>query len=289
MKAMILAAGLGTRLRPLTNDRPKALVTVAGRTLLEIVLTRLRSFGVREVIVNAHHFADQILDYLEARKSFGMSIQVSREELLLDTGGGLKKAAWFFLERNIDSARPIGTPFLVHNVDVLSTIDLAAMVRFSAKHNALATIAVQDRETSRYLLFDAHCRLCGPRGGSLPKAEALKAIETGTGVIEADPKGAAPAETCPVETGLAHPPRPIQTRQIEPLAFCGIHVISPRIFPVLQEEGAFSIVDAYLRLAAQGEKILGFRADGAYWRDLGRPENLLAATRDLESGTYQGS
>ena len=112
MKAMILAAGLGTRLRPLTDDRPKALVTVAGRTLLEMTLSRLRSFGVREVIVNAHHFAEQIVDYLEANHNFGMRIEVSREEVLLDTGGGLKKAAWFFLEAGaIRHAEPIDAPF----------------------------------------------------------------------------------------------------------------------------------------------------------------------------------
>src|SRR5208282_810592 len=150
MKAMIFAAGLGTRLRPLTNDRPKALVTVAGRTLLEITLSRLRSFGVREVIVNAHHFADQIVDYLQANHNYGMRIEISREEVLLDTGGGLKKAAWFFLEAGASS----DAPFLVHNVDVLSNIDLAGMMRFHAEHNALATLAVQGRETSRYLLFD---------------------------------------------------------------------------------------------------------------------------------------
>ena len=260
MKAMILAAGLGTRLRPLTNDHPKALVTIAGRTLLEIALTRLRSFGVREVIVNAHHFADQIVEYLEAKRNFGIRIEVSREDALLDTGGGLKKAAWFFLEPGADSSQPL----LVHNVDVLSSIDLAAMIRFHAEHNALATIAVQDREASRYLLFDEQGELCGPRDGSLPKAEALKAIET--------------------ETGLNRPAHRGQPRQIQPLAFCGIHVISPRIFSMLHEAGAFSIINAYLRLAADGEKILGFRADGASWRDLGRPENLIAAERDLENG-----
>ena len=97
MKAMILAAGLGTRLRPLTDDRPKALVEVAGRTLLEITLTRLSSFGIRDVIINVHHFADKIVDYLHVHKNFGMHIEVSREDVLLDTGGGLKKAAWFFL------------------------------------------------------------------------------------------------------------------------------------------------------------------------------------------------
>jgi len=96
MKAMVLAAGLGTRLRPLTDDRPKALVEVAGRTLLEIALTRLKSFGVTEAIINVHHFANMVIDYLKANNNFGMRIELSREEILLDTGGGLKKAAWFF-------------------------------------------------------------------------------------------------------------------------------------------------------------------------------------------------
>ena len=118
MKAMILAAGLGTRLRPLTDDRPKALVEIAGRTLLEITLSRLRGFGVREVIINVHHRAEMIVEYLKKNANFGMGIEISREEILLDTGGGLKKAAYFFLE---DSAEK---PFIVHNVDVISTIDL---------------------------------------------------------------------------------------------------------------------------------------------------------------------
>src|ERR1700677_939044 len=124
MKAIVLAAGLGTRLRPLTDDGPKALVTVAGRTMLEITVSRLRSFGINEVIVNVHHFANSIIDYLETNGNFGMRIEISREEVLLDTGGGLKQAAWFFLE---DGKRK-DEPFLVHNVDVLSTIDLARMV-----------------------------------------------------------------------------------------------------------------------------------------------------------------
>src|ERR1700674_5408097 len=150
MKAMILAAGLGTRLRPLTDDRPKALVEIAGRTLLEITLSRLRSFGVTEVIVNVHHFAEMILDYLKTHDNFGMRIEVSREEVLLDTGGGLKKAAWFFLE---DSTR-LDEPFLLHNVDVISTIDLRQMTQFHSENTALATLAVQNRETSRYLFFN---------------------------------------------------------------------------------------------------------------------------------------
>src|SRR5208282_885825 len=161
MKAMILAAGLGTRLRPLTDNRPKALVEVAGYTLLEITLRRLREFGVRKVIVNVHHFADMVVEYLKKNDNFGMRIEISREEVLLDTGGGLKKAAWFFQEDSSDS----GEPFVVHNVDVLSTIDLDCMVKFHRRHQALATLAVQERETSRHLMFDEQNQLCGRRSG----------------------------------------------------------------------------------------------------------------------------
>jgi NDP-sugar pyrophosphorylase family protein len=138
MKAMILAAGLGTRLRPLTDERPKALVEVAGRTLLEITLRRLRQFGVREVIVNVHHFADMVVDYLKENDDFGMRIEISREEVLLDTGGGLKKAEWFLRD---DSG---GEPFLLHNVDVISNIDLHRMLLFHRENHALATLAVQE-------------------------------------------------------------------------------------------------------------------------------------------------
>jgi len=234
MKAMILAAGLGTRLRPLTNDRPKALVEVGGRTLLEITLSRLRTFEVREVIINVHHFADMIVDYLKANDNFGMRIEISREEVLLDTGGGLKKAAHFF----VDSS-PSDEPFILHNVDVISTIDLARVVQFHAERRALATLAVQERETSRYLLFDQQLQLCGRLAGRDQAPEMVRAAE------------------------------PTQA-----LAFSGIHVISPRIFKVLTEEGAFSIITSYLRLAGQGESMVAFRADEYYWRDLGRPENV---------------
>jgi len=238
VKAMVLAAGLGTRLRPLTNDRPKALVEVAGRTLLEITLARLKEFGVREVIVNTHHFAEMIPEYLEAHDKFGMRIEISHEEQLLDTGGGLKKAAWFFLENGPDAAEP----FLLHNVDVISTIDLGRMVRFHAEHKALATLAVQERKTSRPLLFDEAGRL-RRRGGRIDSAGPEEAMRA--------------------------------------LAFSGVHAISPAIFSKLNERGAFSIVDAYLRLSTQGEKILAFRADEFEWRDLGRPENVMKAAREL--------
>jgi NDP-sugar pyrophosphorylase family protein len=245
MKAMILAAGLGTRLRPLTNERPKALVEVRGRTLLEITLARLRVFGIQEVIVNVHHFAEMVVDYLQANDNFGMRIEISREDELLDTGGGLKKAAWFFLE---DSSGDV-KPFVLHNVDVISTIDLARMVQSHNERQALATLAVQERETSRYLLFDEQLRLCGRRAGREGESEVVRACA-----------------------------------RMEALAFSGVHIISPRIFSLMTEEGAFSIIPTHLRLAAQGENILGFRADKYYWRDLGRTENVMRAEQDVASG-----
>ena len=247
MKAMILAAGLGTRLRPLTNDRPKALVQVGGRTLLEITLSRLREFGVRQVIVNVHHFAGMVVDYLQANNNFGMYVEVSREEVLLDTGGGLKKAAGFLQDSGGHSKK--SAPFILHNVDVISTIDLGRMMQLHSDNQALATLAVQDRETSRYLLFDERRQLCGRRAGRDQASEMVR------------------------------PAQPVQA-----WAFSGIHVISPRIFAMMTEEGAFPIIDSYLRLAAQGERIVAFRADKCYWRDLGRPENVVQAEQDLKNG-----
>src|SRR5271166_4620140 len=150
MKAMILAAGLGTRLGPLTGSRPKALVEIDGRTLLEITLARLRGSGITDVIINAHHFAGMIVDYLRSNHNFGMNLEISLEDVLLDTGGGLKQAAHFFVERSLDPDEP----FVLHNVDVISTIDLGRMVQLHTEQRALATLAVQDRKSSRYLLFE---------------------------------------------------------------------------------------------------------------------------------------
>jgi mannose-1-phosphate guanylyltransferase len=263
MKAMVLAAGLGTRLRPLTDNRPKALVEISGRTLLEITLSRLRSFRVREVIINVHHFADIILDYLKAHDNFGMRIEVSREEILLDTGGGLKKAAWFFLEDSSGGDEP----FILHNVDVISNIDLRRMVQFHAEKHALATMAVQDRETSRYLLFNDHLQLCGRRSGRDGKSQLVSPA-----VAQA---------FRPEESAFSDSPAG-RSAPLQALAFSGIHVISPRLLPMLTEEGVFSIIPSYLRLAAQGEHILAFRADDYYWRDLGTPDNLMQAAQDLK-------
>jgi NDP-sugar pyrophosphorylase family protein len=158
----------------------------------------------------------------------------------------LKKAAWFFLEdsNNLDE------PFILHNVDVISTIDLERMVQFHKEHDALATLAVQQRETSRYLLFDEQLRLCGRLSGHDQQAEFVRSS---------------------------------QELQVQALAFSGIHVISPRLLSMMTEEGAFSIITSYLRLGEQGKKILGFRDDEYYWRDLGRPENVARAEEDFKN------
>jgi NDP-sugar pyrophosphorylase family protein len=236
---MILAAGLGTRLRPLTDDRPKALVEVAGHTLLEIALRRLISFEIREVIVNVHHFADMVVDFLKKNDNFGIQVEVSHEDTLLDTGGGLKKAAWFLQGEQ---------PFILHNVDVLSMIDFERMVHFHNDNQALCTLAVQSRKSSRNLLFDDAGRLCGRRLGDSPD-EVVRAST------------------------------PLHAR-----AFSGVHIISPRLLPMIAEEGAFSIITSYLQLAGAGENIVAFQADEYYWRDLGNPENLAQAARDVELG-----
>jgi len=246
MKAMIFAAGLGTRLRPLTDDRPKALVEVAGRTMLELTLARLRAFGIVEAVVNTHHYGDRIAEYLHGHSNFGMSITLSHEPMLLDTGGGLKNAAWYFLDSEADR----DADFVVHNVDILSTIDMAQMIRQHTSTNALATLGVQRRASSRQLLFDSGGQLCGRQTGS--------------------------------ETQLVR-----QAADTQAQAFSGIHVVSTRIFEKLTEQGAFPIIDAYLRLAGEGEGILAFQAGDAYWRDLGRPESIQQAAGDIASGRYK--
>jgi mannose-1-phosphate guanylyltransferase len=242
MKAMILAAGLGTRLRPLTDTRPKALARIDGSTLLEITLERLRECGVTDVIVNVHHFADMVVEYLEANHGFGMRVEVSHEEALLDTGGGLKKAAWFFLDRDDPSRED--APFILHNVDVVSTVDLERMVEAHRDSASLATLAMQDRDTSRYLLFDQDLQLCGRRVKSEGKTRIVR-----------------------------------DSSHLTELAFSGIHVISPRMLPLMSETcpgEVFSIIDAYLDLAGAGSKITSFRADEYEWRDVGTWDGQLS-------------
>jgi NDP-sugar pyrophosphorylase family protein len=231
MKAMVFAAGRGQRLQPLTDKRPKALVEVAGRTLLEHVVRRLVEAGVTEAIINLHHLGEQIPPFLEQHDYFGLKrVAYSAESTLLGTGGGLKQAAWFFDD---------GNPFLVHNTDVLSTIDLNALLLAHHRSQALATLAVMARPTTRPLYFDSAGRLIGrrsPAGGD----ELVRAAD-GT---------------------------------IEPLGFCGIQAVSPAVFGQMSESGSFGITEAYLRLAGANAIIQAHRVDGAKWRDCGRPEDL---------------
>jgi NDP-sugar pyrophosphorylase family protein len=236
MKAMIFAAGLGVRLRPLTDTKPKALVEINGVTLLELVINRLKKTGVNEIIINVHHFAGQIIDFLDKKQRFNIRIEISHENELLDTGGGLQKAGWFFDD---------GNPFLLHNVDVLTDLDYESMISSHLQSGALVTVAVRRRKTTRYFLFDQSQRLCGWE--STDSGEIKMARKT-----EGD---------------------------LQNLSFMGIHVISPKIFNLFTEKALFSIIDAYLRLAADEHKIIAYRADRARWIDLGKKENLAEAER----------
>ena len=239
MKAMIFAAGLGTRLKPYTETMPKALVPVAGIPMLEILINQLLKNGINEILINVHHFAGQVIEFLDQNNNFGANITISNEEdLLLDTGGGLKKAAWFFDDKQ---------PFLVQNVDVISDLDYKGMVDFHNGNKALATLAVCDRVTSRYFLFDEQMQVCGWEN-------------TKTGEIK-----------------MARP----DSLNLERFAFSGIHIIDPAIFNSIKKEGKFSIVDTYIELASTN-KIKGYKHNPENWVDMGKPEELLKAKLILE-------
>lgn len=235
MKAMIFAAGLGTRLQPLTNHQPKALVEVAGEAMLGRLIKHLRDSGITQIILNVHHFAGQVKDYLKENHHFGLEITISDEsDLLLDTGGGLKKAGWFFQD---------GEPFLLHNVDVFSDMDLIKLVNEHKSSDALATLVVRERKSSRYFLFNQGLQLCGWEN-------------TKTG----DKKLSGP------EAGLKR------------YAFSGIQVIQPEMFQYINETGVFSIVDLYLRLA-RNLKIIAYPENQSIWVDMGRKQGLEEAER----------
>ena len=240
---MVFAAGMGSRLRPLTDNVPKALIEVGGRPLLEHVLERLMRFGVDFAVVNVHHEPNQIEAFLKSGR-IGIDIAVLREPELLDTGGGLKNAA---------SLLAGDKPFFIHNVDVMSAVDLGAMYEQHGQSGALATVAVQSRPAGRAFLFHRDGRLAG---------------------WEEAPGG---------RREWAGPP----SSEVERLAFCGIHVASPALLGRLSESGAFPIVSAYLRLTREGADIRAFRADGVFWTDVGNAKKLeairqLAAEGGLE-------
>ncbi|QES92918.1 nucleotidyltransferase family protein [Empedobacter brevis] len=232
MKAMIFAAGLGTRLKPFTESHPKALALVNGKPLLQRNIEYLRAAGINEIVINVHHFADQIMVFLEENNYFGIEITISDEtDQVLETGGGLVKA-----KANFDE------DFLVMNVDILTDLDLTELIKSHQKNNALATLAVSNRNSSRKLYFNEQNELKGWR--NLKTAEEIKAVNS--------------------------------LDNLRDLAFSGIHVIHPNLFDKITEKGKFSIMKVYMDLM-KTESILGFDHSGGVLIDVGRPESVIEA------------
>jgi NDP-sugar pyrophosphorylase family protein len=236
MKAIIFAAGLGSRLRPLTDNTPKALLKVNKKPLLAHAIEKLQQAGVTEIIVNVHHLAEQIISWLENNPYEGITFFISDErDLLLDIGGGLKRAAPFFDD---------GQPFFAYNVDILTDLDLLHMLQVHRNKNAMATLAVTDRITTRQLLVDNKKRLKGWRN---------------------------------TKTRERIPPT-IDSTLFQKKGFSGIHIINPELLPLLDKEGCFPIIPEYLRLCEE-HLIVGYDHTGGYWRDMGKPEAFNAFTK----------
>jgi len=233
-RAMILAAGLGTRFKPWTDKHPKALAVINGKSLLQRNIEYLQHHGIYEIVVNVHHFADQIIETLETNKGWGSRIMISDEtDAVLETGGGLKKAqSWLS-----------GTSFVLMNVDILTDMNLGVMIEDHFKNRPLATLAVTNRTTSRYFLFNSEGVLCGWRN---------------------------------VNTGQERMARP--SEDLIQKAFSGIHVIDPAIFGLIRMTGKFSMVDLYLDLAAT-RTIRGYDHSESKLIDVGKPESAEVASR----------
>lgn len=232
MKAMILAAGLGTRFKPWTDAHPKALARINGKTLLQRNVEYLQKAGIYDVVVNVHHFADQIEEAIRLNKGWGSKIEISDErDAVLETGGGLKKA----------SAMLASDIFVMINVDILTTLDLTAMIAFHKKLMPLATLATTNRKSSRYFLFDHLDNLCGWRN---TKTGEEKIVRTAA--------------------------------ELHEKAFSGVHVIDPRILSLITQNGKFSMVDVYLSLA-ESELIKSFDHSGSKFIDVGKPEAVALA------------
>lgn len=237
MKAMIFAAGLGARLKPLTDNTPKALIPIAGKPMLEHVILKLKAAGFDQIVINIHHLGDQIVDFLAANQNFGLQIDISDErDYLLDTGGGIKKA-----ERFLQGDEP----FLIHNVDIISNVDLLQLYNHHRETDSLATLLVSQRNTSRYLLFNEENKLCGWRNH----------------------------ETGEVKSYYPY----FDPNQYHEYAFGGIHVISPEIFNWMEEwTGKFSIINFYLSICAR-TTIQAYPAENLRLLDIGKPETLAKA------------
>ncbi|HEY0299525.1 MAG TPA: sugar phosphate nucleotidyltransferase [Arachidicoccus sp.] len=233
MKAMLLAAGLGTRLKPWTDKHPKALAIINNKSLLQRNIEYLQQYGIKEVIVNVHHFAEQIIDTINKNNAWGSSITISDEtNEVLETGGGLKKAAWYFKNEE---------DFLLINTDILTDLNLHNFTMQHQQSNSLATLAVSDRKSSRYFLFDEARHLCG-----------WENVNTGEKKITRN------------------------TSIMTPLAFSGIHYISTKIFPLIKQEGKFSMVDIYLDLSRENN-ISYYNHSGNKFIDVGKPESVAKA------------
>lgn len=241
---MIFAAGIGSRLKPLTDNIPKALIPVNGKPMLEHVILKLKAFGFDQIVINIHHLGEQIIDFLKANNNFGIQIFISDEkDYLLDTGGGLKKAQQFLQGDE---------PFLIHNADIISDIDLKKLYDSHLENNPLATLLVSQRETSRYLLFDKSNKLCGWRN----------------------------RETGEIKSFYPY----FDPSHYQEYAFGGIHVLSPQIFDWLQEwTGRFSIINFYLSVCAK-TNIRAYVAEDLHLLDIGKPETLAQAEEWMKTG-----
>ncbi len=241
MQAMIFAAGLGTRLKPLTDHMPKALVSVGGQPLLERVVLQLKDAGFTRIVVNVHHFSHQIIDYLHENNNFGMDIRISDEtDHLLETGGGIKKAWPLFTPTE---------PILIHNVDILSNVDLKKFYQMETKDMPAARLLVSDRKTKRYLLFDDTMRLVGWTN-----------IETGE---------------------VKSPYKDLDPKKYKMYAFSGIHMVAPALFPLMDDEPEkFPIMDFYLKHCDK-VRIEGYVKNDLLLMDVGKQETLREAEQFL--------
>lgn len=237
MKAMIFAAGIGSRLKPFTDTKPKALLPVLGKPLLQHNMERLIQFGVTDFVINVHHFAEQIIRFLNEHDNFGVNIHISDEtDLLLETGGGLEKARYLLSDSE---------PVVVQNSDIITDINFEQLVQFHKNKNALATLAVRNRESLRYLRFNEQNLLCG-----------WENTKTGEELVARN------------------------DNHYEKLAFSGVHVISQELLGQLNKGGAYGIINLYLNLAKQNN-IVGYMHDKDYWFDVGTPEKLSAVNAFL--------
>ena len=252
--AMIFAAGLGTRLKPYTDNCPKAMVEVAGHPMIAHQLTKLREAGFGRVVINVHHYAEQIIDYVNANNGFGLDIAFSDERgQLLDTGGGIRKALPLF-----DAEHPI----LIHNVDIFSNADLTALYTDHEDEGSDASLLVSKRDTSRYFIFDNEDHLVGWK--NLLTGEVRTAYD----------------ELRPALERLTEDDEPYRLR-----AFSGIHVISPTLFPSLEKQGeVFSITNFYWQQSLQHKMCCVEAPEEFRWVDAGKPEALKRAEEIVESG-----